>query len=543
MQHPIRFRLIHKLLISPLSLIVSMFLLAGVFQFVIAQQSDALQTLHDVGLRQYALAAEMEVSSIQLHADLYRLTAWQRSGMEAGKTTELVKQIKAAVLVLKERQNQYHDIMAGADKTAMLQAIDASFAGYTTAVAKVIDTYDDELSGGMMLVNAEKRFEELHRALKAAATAAGEGMTVRYKNARQVESSSAKLFYSIFAVFIVMGLGVSILTARRIAQPVADLTQMMSDLAAGDTDTVIPARGRGDEIGDMTRAASLMVDGLKANTEVAAAIAAGDLSIEPKPLSERDKLGRALETMVEKLRMVVAQAAGAADHVSSESRQLSANAEELSDGSEEQVASTEETSASIQQMSANIQQTALNAGQTEKIARQSADDAQASGEAVTKAVKAMEIIVEKVGVVRDIARQTDLLALNAAIEAARAGEHGRGFAVVASEVRKLAERSAVAAGEIDQLSSGTVEAATTAQKMLDTLVPDIARIAALVEEISAACREQDSGSRQVTEAVQRLDGIAQRSSVASERVTLAAETLAQQAIQLQNTIAYFRLTG
>ena len=155
----------------------------------------------------------------------------------------------------------------------------------------------------------------------------------------------------------------------------------------------------------------------------------------------------------------------------------------------------------MEEMAANVKQTADNAAQTEKIARQSAKDAENSGVAVSKAVEAMQTIVEKISIVQEIARQTDLLALNAAVEAARAGEHGRGFAGVASEVRKLAERSQAAAAEISGLSSETVSVATQAGEMLTRLVPDIRKTAELVSEISAACREQDIGSSQINEAM------------------------------------------
>ena len=167
----------------------------------------------------------------------------------------------------------------------------------------------------------------------------------------------------------------------------------------------------------------------------------------------------ALEQMVERLRGVVTDAIAAAENVSSGSQQLSSNSEQVSQGATEQAASAEEASASMEQMAANIKQNADNAAQTEKIARQSAKDAEASGEAVKRAVDAMRTIAEKIGIVQEIARQTDLLALNAAVEAARAGEHGKGFAVVASEVRKLAERSQSAAAEISSISGDTVKVA------------------------------------------------------------------------------------
>jgi methyl-accepting chemotaxis protein len=168
-------------------------------------------------------------------------------------------------------------------------------------------------------------------------------------------------------------------------------------------------------------------------------------------------------------------------------------------------------------------------------------DAQASGEAVSRAVSAMQTIAEKINIVQEIARQTDLLALNAAVEAARAGEHGRGFAVVASEVRKLAERSQTAAAEISTVSSQTVKAAQDAGAMLTRLVPDIKKTAELVAEISASCREQDVGGDQINQAIQQLDKVTQRNAAASEQMSATAEELAAQSEQLQANIAFFRL--
>jgi methyl-accepting chemotaxis protein len=166
----------------------------------------------------------------------------------------------------------------------------------------------------------------------------------------------------------------------------------------------------------------------------------------------------------------------------------------------------------------------------------------ASGEAVGKAVAAMQTIAQKIMIVQEIARQTDLLALNAAVEAARAGEHGRGFAVVASEVRKLAERSQAASAEISTLSVDTVKAAQSAGEMLSRLVPDIQRTAELVEEISAASREQNAGAAQINMAIQQLDKVTQQNTSAAEEMSSTSEELAAQAEQLQAVIGYFRLS-
>ena len=280
---------------------------------------------------------------------------------------------------------------------------------------------------------------------------------------------------------------------------------------------------------------------LKSTATVANAIADGDLTVKAKPLSDKDTLGIALENMMIKLREVVGQVNAAAENMSAGSQELSASAEQLSQGSTEQAASTEEASSSMEEMAANVKQNAENAATTEKMAAQSSLDAEASGVAVGKAVDAMQTIAQKINIVQEIARQTDLLALNAAVEAARAGEHGKGFAVVASEVRKLAERSQAAAAEIGTLSADTVKVAQEAGSMLAKLVPDIKKTAELVEEITAACREQDVGSSQINQAIQQLDKVTQQNAAASEEVSATSEELASQAEQLQATIAFFKL--
>ncbi|MGO6672931.1 methyl-accepting chemotaxis protein [Rhizobium leguminosarum] len=296
-----------------------------------------------------------------------------------------------------------------------------------------------------------------------------------------------------------------------------------------------------DEIRDLVHSMSRMTANLRNTATIASQISNGDLTVSPKPLSEKDTLGIALEQMVERLRGVVADAIAAAENVSAGSQELSSSSEQVSQGATEQAASAEEASASMEEMAANIKQNADNASQTEKIARQSAKDAEASGEAVTRAVQAMRTIAEKIGIVQEIARQTDLLALNAAVEAARAGEHGKGFAVVASEVRKLAERSQSAAAEISSMSGDTVKAAQEAGDMLGRLVPDIRKTAELVSEISAACREQDVGAAQINEAIQQLDKVTQQNAGASEQMSATSEELASQAEELQTSIAFFKV--
>jgi methyl-accepting chemotaxis protein len=282
--------------------------------------------------------------------------------------------------------------------------------------------------------------------------------------------------------------------------------------------------------------------GLARAGQAVAQVADGDLT-RTIDITTRDEIGDLLghvNVMIERLRGVVGDAISASENVSSGSQELSAASEQVSQGATEQASAAEEASASMEQMAGNIRQNADNAAQTEKIARQSSKDAELSGEAVARAVEAMRTIAEKITIVQEIARQTDLLALNAAVEAARAGEHGRGFAVVASEVRKLAERSQTAATEIGAVSTETVKAAQSAGEMLTSLVPNIRKTAELVSEISAACREQDIGASQINEAIQQLDKVTQQNASASEQMSATSEELAAQAEELEASIAFFR---
>jgi methyl-accepting chemotaxis protein len=285
---------------------------------------------------------------------------------------------------------------------------------------------------------------------------------------------------------------------------------------------------------------------IKAMNEITAAaekIADGDLTVDVKARSAQDKLMYALSAMVGALTQTVSEIRSIAGEVETASQSISTASMQVSKGASSQAAAAEEASSSMEEMVSNIRQNADNAQQTDKIANKSAHDAQESGKSVLEAVAAMKEIANKISIIEEIARQTNLLALNAAIEAARAGEHGKGFAVVAAEVRKLAERSQKAAAEINQLSGVTLRVSENSGTMLEKLVPDIQRTAELVQEISAASREQDTGAEQINKALQQLEQVIQQNASAAEEMASTTEELTAQSEQLVGALGFFRTRG
>jgi methyl-accepting chemotaxis protein len=317
-----------------------------------------------------------------------------------------------------------------------------------------------------------------------------------------------------------------------------EVTDKTKLIAIGDLDVNLTMRSNKDEL---MQALIGMVTSTKEISEKTKLIAKGDMTVEIKPRSDKDEQIIALSDMIKAVREIVKQVQQSSDDIADASLQMSSNSQEVSEGASEQASAAEQISSSMEQMTANIHQNTDNAQQTEKIATKAAAEIIEGSKNVSMTVLVMKKIAEKVSIIGDIAFQTNILALNAAVEAARAGEHGKGFAVVASEVRKLAERSHLAANEINELTKSSVEVADKAGQLLESIVPDIQKTARLVQEISAASIEQNSGASQINNAINQLNKVTQHNAASAEEMATSSEELSDQADNLKDLISFFNV--
>nr|WP_062117566.1 CHASE3 domain-containing protein [Aureimonas sp. AU40] len=417
------------------------------------------------------------------------------------------------------------------------------------AIALMADPATRERAWNFEITNAGKKTMDELRAVTGEIISTEKGLLeIRQKDAasaeRMIEWAIGGGLFGMIAMLVISG----IMLVRATSAPLQRAVGLAQAISAGDLTQSVEITGR-DEIADLQRAMNAMSGKLREIISdvigSAQQVAAG--SHQSASTAEQLSQGASEQAAsTEQLGQGTVEQAASAQLLSRGISEQAASTERLSQGATEQAAATEQASAAMEEMSANIRQTAENATTTEKIAAQASVNAEKSGKAVANSVEAMRTIAGKIRIVQEIARQTDLLALNAAIEAARAGQHGKGFAVVASEVRKLAERSQQAAAEISDLSTSTLSISEEAGRMLEQLVPDIQRTSELVGEISAACREQNTGAEQINQAIQQLDKVTQQTSEAVQQLDEVAQQNAKAVQQLdeiaqQNAAAVHQL--
>jgi methyl-accepting chemotaxis protein len=432
-------------------------------------------------------------------------------------------------------QGAYAEIVRGVN--TMLDAILLPIGEGNRILAQISSGKIDELIAQTYKGDHEKMkqavnnvavvLQGLQKELAHLTEASGEGKLTERGDQDQFQGAYSNIVRGVNAILdaVITPLNVAANYVNRISK--GDLPPQITDTYHGEFNTIK------DNL-------NTLIGAMDDVTRAAEEISQGNLTVVIRERSAQDKLMQALIAMVSGLTRTVTDIRTIAGEVAAASQSISTASVQVSNGASAQAASAEEASSSMEQMGSNIKQNADNAQQTDKIATKSAKDAQESGKSVVEAVAAMKEIASKISIIEEIARQTNLLALNAAIEAARAGEHGKGFAVVAAEVRKLAERSQKAAGEINQLSGTTVKVSERAGEMLDKLVPDIQKTAELVQEITAASKEQDAGSEQINKALQQLEKVIQQNASAAEEMASTTEELTGQSDQLVSALGFFR---
>jgi len=591
----LRLKLAHKLLITFLmcSALTAVVGLYGLTQLNRLGDSIRYTYENNVKAMEYLSTASTQLGS---HARTYvRLTAMKdaahvkdalgRAGGYLEKFRAALKEYRATELSAKEKSllaeldEQIPNYLTQSDKVAQLvtegkldQAVDLSNGAARQAVyavEKTMDKFIDELSGQALAANqaSDKNIVQT-RALMVALIAGSmllavaSGLLVTRIIVRQLggePDEAAALLHKVAngdiegEIALRQGDTTSMLYA--VKQMVARLKQVIDGQRA-----VVAAANRGNfsarvdmtglqgfqkEMGEgLNQLVTTTGDSIDDVVRVMSAMSEGDLtrSIDRAYEGSFGEMKAYVNTTVDKLSQVVAEVNSGAEALAGASEEVSATAQSLSQAASEQAAGVEETSASIEQMTSSISQNTENAKVTDGMATKAALEATEGGEAVKATVAAMKQIAQKIGIIDDIAYQTNLLALNAAIEAARAGEHGKGFAVVAAEVRKLAERSQVAAQEISTVAGSSVELAEKAGRLLDQMVPNIKKTSDLVQEITAASEEQTSGVGQINAAVIQLSETTQQNASSSEQLAATSEEMSSQAEQLQQTMGFFKLT-
>jgi methyl-accepting chemotaxis protein len=485
----------NKMLVQPIVAAVACFVALG-FAITLGRTNEAALLQIEVG----------RYPAIEMYRDLHvALESVQRGLRDAVAQEDLL-----AIEEVDAVRDQFIARLAAGRGNPVIEAawfdqLEEDFTSYYTIARSVTEGMAGGDLGTIGLTRSLEQMTARYDTAKIQIEKAIDGAQVSIAEAFEEERASLSKTTTVISTVLVACVGILVLVAlvvtRGVTGPVAQAAQMAEALRAGDL-TVRSGATANDEIGAM--------------------------------LTEMDRLAMRLTEVLGNVR-------DNAEGIASASSQVASSASGLSQGTSEQAAAVEETTSSLEQMRASISSNSETSRTLEEMALKGANDAEDCGKAVQATVDAMGRIAEQISIVEEISYQTNLLALNAAIEAARAGEHGKGFAVVAAEVRKLAERSQSAAGEISEVASSSLKVASQSGVLLADLVPAIRETAERVQEVAAASREQSSGVGQIQVAIGEMDQVTQRTAASAEELSSTSEQLDGQARGLRELVSFFRV--
>lgn len=355
-------------------------------------------------------------------------------------------------------------------------------------------------------------------------------------------------------IIILFSLSLCVRIIKAISLPLGELSDAARRLAKGDVD-INMRKLSDDELGALMDDFEMMAETIRQQAQTAEMIAAGDLTVDMRPRSDKDVLGKAISRLLQDNNENLGNIKEASMQVTVGSEQVATASQALAQGATEQASALEEVTASMDEIAERTKQNASEANRADELVRNVKTMAASGNDQMKNMIGAMneinqssETISKIIKVIDDIAFQTNILALNAAVEAARAGVHGKGFAVVAEEVRNLAAKSASAASETQEMIEDSIHKvghgmrlAEDTAKALDEIVTSIDQIVSMITTIATASNDQATAVSQIDQAIGQVSQVVQTNSATSEQCAAASEELSNQAATLRSLLANYKL--